>query len=491
MATFGGYVRVSRVGDRAQTLISPQLQEREIRNWVKPRKLELEMLPAELDRSGADDSRPILQGAIERIERGELGGVIVWNFARFTRSLVSSVAFLELIERAGGQLYSTSEQIDPTTPAGRMTRNFLFSIAQAEREQKAEGFDKAKTDAIERGIWTAPVVPFGFRKNNERRLEPDPIEGPIRAEVIRRRGAGESWHSLATYIRAETGRSFLPASIRQMVRSRTSLGEASQGKHVNPRAHEPLVDRATWEAAQIAQPKPARGIHGEALLGGLVRCAGCSRRVSSTFRNGRRYYSCRRYHAGGDCPEPASISAPLIEPLVTATLFAHARELAYSSSERTSAIERGQGKLEEAESELALYQETVRLSEVGAEHFEAGMRSRVGAVEEARRALARQRLASPRILPGTLGDLWPKLSVVERRQVLRSSFSVIWIRKGRAAAPDRVRVIADGFEPADLSVQGRPAGPPITIAWPDADLEGEVRVASMEDRGEAAGGPAL
>ncbi len=164
---------------------------------------------------------------------------------------------------------------------------------------------------------------------------------------------------------------------------------------MNPDAHEPLVDRATWEAAQVAQPKPARGIHGEALLGGLVRCAGCSRRVSSTFRNGRRYYSCRRYHAGGDCPEPASISAPLIEPYVTEALFTHARELSYSSSERTAAIEQAEKRLEETEAELSLYQETIRLSEVGATHFEAGMRSRVAEVEEARRALAGQRLAAP------------------------------------------------------------------------------------------------
>ena len=339
METYAGYVRVSRVGDRAETLISPQLQEREIREWAKRRGVSVEMLPAELDRSGGDDTRPILQGAIERIERGELAGVIVWNFARFTRSLASSVAFLESIEKAGGELHSTSEQIDATTPAGRMTRNFLFSIAQAEREQKAEGFDKAKAEAVARGIWTSPVVPFGYRKNAERRLEPDPVEAPVRAEVTRRRGAGHSWHALAEYIREETGRSFLPATIRQMVQSRTALGEARQGRHVNPAAHEPIVDRATWEAAQVSQPKPARGIHGEALLGGLVRCAGCSRRASSTFRNGRRYYSCRRYHAGGDCPEPASISAPLIEPYVTDLFFAHARQLGYASSERTAAIE--------------------------------------------------------------------------------------------------------------------------------------------------------
>ena len=125
----------------------------------------------------------------------------------------------------------------------------------------------------------------------------------------------------------------------------------------------------------------------------------------------------------------------------------------------------------------------MRLSEVGAANFEAGMRSRVAEVDEARRALASQRLGSPRVLPGTLADLWPKLAVAERRQVLRSAFSVIWIRRGRAAVAERVRLIADGFEPAGLSVQGRPAGPPVTLAWPDGDLEGEVRVAGVEDRG--------
>ena len=266
-----------------------------------------------------------------------------------------------------------------------------------------------------------------------------------------------------------------------MVRSRTALGEASQGKHVNPNAHEPLIDRATWEAAQIAQPKPARESTARrcsAAWSAAPGARGGCPRPSATAG----VITAAADIAGGDCPEPASISAPLIEPFVTELLLAHARELAFSSRERTSAIEQAQAKLEAAESELALYQETVRLSDVGAEHFEAGMRSRVGAVEEARRALATQRLASPRVLPGTLADLWPKLSVVERRQVLRSAFSVIWIRRGRAAVEDRVRVIADGFEPTDLSVQGRPAGPPVTIEWPDADLEGEVRVAGVKDR---------
>ena len=484
-----GYVRVSRVGDRAATLLSPELQEREIIGWERGREgVRIEMLPYELDASGADDDRPTLQGGIDRIERGERAGIVVWNFARFARDIYSSLRFLRAIEEAGGQLISTSQPIDTTTPAGRMTRNFFFSIDQQEREVKAEGFEIAKADAIARGVWTAPRVPLGYRKREDRRLEPDPKAAPVVAEVFRRRGAGVSWRSLAEYVRAELDRPCFGPTVARIVRSRTYLGEARQGEYVNPEAHPALVDRATFEAAQLASPRPARGKHGEALLGGLVRCAGCSRRLSSTFRNGRRYYSCRRYHAGGECPEPASISAPVLEPYVLDVLFAYAAELAYTSTERTAALDTARRQLEEAEAELALYQETVRVSDVGAEHFGAGMRSRAAEVDAARRALASAQLAAPRVLPGTLAGVWGNLDVAECRQVLRSSFSVIWARRGRQlAVADRVRLIAAGFEPAGLSVQGKPAGPPVPLAW-DADLEGEVRMPVAEDGGQAAGG---
>lgn len=481
MPLYAGYRRVSRVGDRSKTLISPKLQEQEIRRWAAGRKgVELEILPAELDQTGARDNRPILQGAIERIERGELAGIVVWNFARFTRSLASSLRFLELIEGVGGELHSASQPVDPKTPSGRMSRNIFFSIAQAEREEAAEGLDKAKADAIARGLWTAPHVPFGFRKTEDRRLEHHPVEGPARAEAVRRRAAGETWREIGAHLQLKTGRTLSRSALREMVRSRLNLGEVRQGEHVNPEGVDPLVDRSTYEAALLEQPKPPRGEHGPALLAKLPRCAGCTRTVSARVRNGVRFYECRRYHPAGECPAPASANAEL-EDYVVAALFAYAREAAYTANDRTSAVESAQRALEEAEAELALYQETVRISEVGAEHFEAGMRSRVAAVEAARRELAAARLAAPRVLPGTLEEIWKDLSVAERRQVLRGSFSIVWLRgraRDRRPIGERVRIVAAGHEPAGLSGSGRPAGPIETLAW-EGDLKGEVRVTGL------------
>jgi hypothetical protein len=77
-------------------------------------------------RSGADDERPILLEAIERIERGELAGIVVYRLDRFTRSLASSVKLLERIEAAGGEVISATEPVNGSD-GGNLMRNIIFS----------------------------------------------------------------------------------------------------------------------------------------------------------------------------------------------------------------------------------------------------------------------------------------------------------------------------------------------------------------------------
>src|SRR6266704_1888428 len=98
---FAGYVRVSRVGDRTETLRSPDEQEREMKRAARANGHKLVMLPHDLDASGRDDHRPILNDAIERIEAGDFDGLYVYNFSRMSRSLRFSLAVLDRIERAG------------------------------------------------------------------------------------------------------------------------------------------------------------------------------------------------------------------------------------------------------------------------------------------------------------------------------------------------------------------------------------------------------
>lgn len=74
----------------------------------------------ELDKSGGNNTRPEWNRAIAMVESGQVHGVAVWNFARFSRSTKDALNALERIESAGGRVYSATESFgdDPSALSG-------------------------------------------------------------------------------------------------------------------------------------------------------------------------------------------------------------------------------------------------------------------------------------------------------------------------------------------------------------------------------------
>src|SRR4051812_21885436 len=82
-----GYIRVSRVGGReGDSFLSPDLQREQHAAVCKGEGLVVVREIEELDESGGNVGRPGWNEAIEAVERGEVKGIVVWNFARFSRS---------------------------------------------------------------------------------------------------------------------------------------------------------------------------------------------------------------------------------------------------------------------------------------------------------------------------------------------------------------------------------------------------------------------
>lgn len=452
-----GYARVSRIGDRAETLISPEQQAERIRSYAAARKLPLRLLEPELDVSGGKARRPILDGAIAEVERGEAAGIIVAQLDRLSRmSLIDALKTIERIEGAGGKVIAVAENFDVDTPEGRTGRNLFLVMGDMQLDRYKAQFRIAKEQAVARGIWPIPVVPRGYVKGEDRRLHPGPDKAvPISA--FEQRAAGRSYPQIGLDL--DLG----PSSVARMLENRVYLGQIHYGEWVNLEAHEPLVSRDLFEAAQIYHPRPPRmnrDLDDPALLTGLIRCAACGYRMSVDRFSGTGLYKCRPHKATGVCSDPAIVGRRRVESVVTRSVKAHLESLTFEAVERRDRIARAEADLATAEAELAAYQEAVKVSDVGAEYFAAGMRQRVEAVEVARRELARARLASPALPAGTLEDLGEE----EWRAGLRGALGVVWVRKRRSAAG--IRIVAAGFEPTDF-------GP---IDWDGPDLPGEIRV---------------
>jgi site-specific DNA recombinase len=105
-----GYVRVSRVGGRGgDRFLSPDLQREEIGRAAAREGLEIVEVIEELAASGGGSTRPGGNRALEMVGSGDAGAVVVWNLARFTRSVRDFLEAWDRIEAAGGRVVSACE----------------------------------------------------------------------------------------------------------------------------------------------------------------------------------------------------------------------------------------------------------------------------------------------------------------------------------------------------------------------------------------------
>ena len=82
--------------------------------------------------SGVRKDRPQLALVLDQLRRGDT--LVVWKLDRLGRSLPHLLDTVALIEAKGAGFRSLTEQIDTTTPAGRLVFNVFASIAQFERD---------------------------------------------------------------------------------------------------------------------------------------------------------------------------------------------------------------------------------------------------------------------------------------------------------------------------------------------------------------------
>lgn len=86
--------------------------------------------------SGSRRARPELDRMLDQLRSGDI--VVVTKYDRLARSLRDLLEIVDLIQKAEAGFKSLAEDIDTTTPAGRLIFHVFASIAQFERERISE-----------------------------------------------------------------------------------------------------------------------------------------------------------------------------------------------------------------------------------------------------------------------------------------------------------------------------------------------------------------
>jgi DNA invertase Pin-like site-specific DNA recombinase len=111
----------------------PTVQTRELRDYCQRRGLEIAGEYVDIGVSGAKDSRPELNRLLADAHLRRFDAVAVWKFDRFARSVSHLLRALETFNALGIAFFSLSEQIDTSTPMGKMVFTVLGAVAELER----------------------------------------------------------------------------------------------------------------------------------------------------------------------------------------------------------------------------------------------------------------------------------------------------------------------------------------------------------------------
>jgi Recombinase/Recombinase zinc beta ribbon domain/Resolvase, N terminal domain len=402
------------------------------------------------------------------VKEGKSSGIIVADLKRLSRDTEHGKRLMRELEEAGGRFYSPEAPDDITTPEEDFHVGLLFMLGELERKQKRAGFERAKERAIRLGIPVATRPAVGYRQRPDRRLERDPATAPVVRELFERRAAGEGPTALGRFLEShgvktsQGSAGWSKAAVQSVIASRVYLGELSYGKdrrYVNPAAHEPIVDLATWEAAQHPNGRRLQAPRGEGnfLLTGLMRCQACGHVMQATTTSrGKRIYRCVRRHAGGECPQPARVYADAIEPEAERAFWAVTEDLS------ATPLDDDGDHLRELEAQLAIAERrlahamTPEVQDAAGEGWAPMLRERRAERDAAAEALghARARLRTGEDHPDveSLRALWPALSPSERRELLGARFDAFALR--REGKKVTLAAFPAGTAPADLSRRG-------------------------------------
>ena len=167
----------------------PELQLAELREYAAKRGWEVSEF-VDVGVSGSKASRPQLDAMMRLAKARKLDVIAVWKLDRFGRSLRHLVDALADLEAVGCAFVSLRDNLDLTTPAGRMMFHVIGAMAEFERELAKERIKAGLVVARSKGRTLG-------RPKAKRERDKD-------AKTIRRlRNDGQSYGEIAT----ELGRS--------------------------------------------------------------------------------------------------------------------------------------------------------------------------------------------------------------------------------------------------------------------------------------------
>ena len=139
--------------------------------------------------SAKTDNRPDFQPIIKDSEKRLFDIVLVWKLDRFARNRYDSAHYEYQLERNHVKLVSATEPISDS-PAGIMVKSMLTGMAEYYSAELSEKVVRGMTENVLKGKYNGGTIPIGFKVDEEKFFQVDPLKAPFVVEAFQRYNDG-------------------------------------------------------------------------------------------------------------------------------------------------------------------------------------------------------------------------------------------------------------------------------------------------------------
>ena len=256
--------------------------------------------------SAKTDNRPEFQQMIKDSEKRLFDIVLVWKLDRFARNRYDSAHYEYQLERNHVKLVSATEPISEG-PAGIMVKSMLTGMAEYYSAELSEKVVRGMTENVLKGKYNGGTIPIGFKVDEEKFFQVDPLKAPFVVEAFQRYNDGATMKELMNWLNdsgvtTNRNQKFTYNSVQKLLTNKRYIGENHFKDIVMPDSIPAIVDKDLFEEVQQKIKKNSRAparhkAEDDYLLTTKLFCGMCGAMMFGECGTGRNkvvhhYYKC-------------------------------------------------------------------------------------------------------------------------------------------------------------------------------------------------------